>query len=287
MKRFLRAPVLTRPEPRGRPDDLGRRSDSARPGRLRPGRAVAQPVAGRRSGGCPGREPGRHDAGPARRRLPDGAGLADAGRWRGGGRCRRPAPATGAPIRSRAGAVLVAGGLLAMVVGGGALLGRQQAEQTWSETEEAARAARQVAAPTPRWLDEPALDAGRRPIQRRPPRRVRHRPPPHRPPSTPTPAAPPQVVAEPTIRAWHGPKMSSGSLPLKSRQPTSAPSPSEPPADVPSAEPTPGPNPRASADAVEILGSEFRFLDPPEPGAQAIIGLQVRNHADLPTGRCA
>jgi hypothetical protein len=41
---------------------------------------------------------------------------------------------------------------------------------------------------------------------------------------------------------------------------------------------------RAPASAVEIAGSEFRFIDPPEPGAQAIISVRVQNHADLPTG---
>jgi LPXTG-site transpeptidase (sortase) family protein len=41
---------------------------------------------------------------------------------------------------------------------------------------------------------------------------------------------------------------------------------------------------RAPASAIEIAGSEFRFLDPPEPGAQAIISVRVQNHADLPTG---
>ncbi|MCC6178074.1 MAG: sortase [Chloroflexi bacterium] len=43
-------------------------------------------------------------------------------------------------------------------------------------------------------------------------------------------------------------------------------------------------SPHASVGEIELAEAGFRFLDPPEPGAQAIIAVLVRNHADLPTG---
>jgi LPXTG-site transpeptidase (sortase) family protein len=49
-------------------------------------------------------------------------------------------------------------------------------------------------------------------------------------------------------------------------------------------EPPATPEPRAPADAVALIDSEFRFLDPPEPGAQAHVSVSVRNDSPLPTG---
>jgi len=66
---------------------------------------------------------------------------------------------------------------------------------------------------------------------------------------------------------------------------------SEPPAaedaaadEPPAVAPTPTPEPRAPAEAITLVESDFRFLDPPEPGAQARISVEVRNRANLPTG---
>src|SRR4051812_40229645 len=59
--------------------------------------------------------------------------------------------------------VLLLGGLLAMSVSGGALLLRWYAAESWAGSEEAARAARQLDAPPPRWLDEPGDSAAARP----------------------------------------------------------------------------------------------------------------------------
>ena len=46
-----------------------------------------------------------------------------------------------------------------------------------------------------------------------------------------------------------------------------------------------GPPPRrATANDVGVADVDFRFLDPPEPGAHARLQLAVRNRADVPTG---
>ena len=44
------------------------------------------------------------------------------------------------------------------------------------------------------------------------------------------------------------------------------------------------PQPRASAAEIELGNVEFRFLDPPEAGAHALVALELTNHADVPSG---
>jgi sortase (surface protein transpeptidase) len=41
----------------------------------------------------------------------------------------------------------------------------------------------------------------------------------------------------------------------------------------------------ATADQLSLDSVDFRFLDPPEPGAHARIAIDVANHADIPSGR--
>jgi LPXTG-site transpeptidase (sortase) family protein len=41
----------------------------------------------------------------------------------------------------------------------------------------------------------------------------------------------------------------------------------------------------ASADQLSLESVDFRFLDPPEPGAHARVAISVANHADVPSGR--
>ena len=41
----------------------------------------------------------------------------------------------------------------------------------------------------------------------------------------------------------------------------------------------------ASADQLSLDSTDFRFLDPPEPGAHARVAITVANHADVPSGR--
>jgi LPXTG-site transpeptidase (sortase) family protein len=41
----------------------------------------------------------------------------------------------------------------------------------------------------------------------------------------------------------------------------------------------------ATADQLSLDSADFRFLDPPEPGAHARIAFTVANHADMPSGR--
>src|SRR5581483_11203059 len=76
-------------------------------------------------------------------------------------------PATGAGplkgnLRVAAAGLLLVGGLIAMLIGGGALAGSWYASQSWAATDEAEQANRQLAAETPRWVDDPAAMAPRR-----------------------------------------------------------------------------------------------------------------------------
>lgn len=161
-----------------------------------------------------------------------------------------------------------------MLAGGGVLIAQWYAGRVWATSEVAQEAARQLDAPAPRWLDEPGAAPTSTP----------------RATATPRPAAPtstPGTVAASAARTVPAPS----AAPAEGRPaPTSdaaadhraagdaeAVPPEEP-------DPPPTPEPRAAADAIEIMDSEFRFLDPPEPGAQARIGLVLRNHGDLPTG---
>jgi LPXTG-site transpeptidase (sortase) family protein len=41
----------------------------------------------------------------------------------------------------------------------------------------------------------------------------------------------------------------------------------------------------ATADQLSLESADFRFLDPPEPGAHARLAFTVTNHADVPSGR--
>jgi hypothetical protein len=179
-----------------------------------------------------------------------------------------------------AGLVFV-GGLVAMLIGGGALLGSWYAGRSWATSDEAEQANRQLAAETPRWVDDPAATAPRRPT-----------PAPTltvtatltiavsvaTPAATPADATPANVAQADVVNAPHRP----GAVEAEPAEPPAAEAVDAegPPADAP----TPTPEPRAPADAVTLVESDFRFLDPPEPGAQARISVEVHNRADLPTG---
>jgi LPXTG-site transpeptidase (sortase) family protein len=49
--------------------------------------------------------------------------------------------------------------------------------------------------------------------------------------------------------------------------------------------PTPTPTVTVTADQMSLDAADFRFLDPPEPGAHARLAITVANHADAPSGR--
>ena len=48
---------------------------------------------------------------------------------------------------------------------------------------------------------------------------------------------------------------------------------------------SPRPVVTASADQLSLDSVDFRFLDPPQPGAHARVAISVANHADIPSGR--
>ncbi len=65
-------------------------------------------------------------------------------------------------------------------------------------------------------------------------------------------------------------------------QPLPTPAPFAPTAVVPAVEATPV---LASADQVSLESTEFRFLDPPEPGSHARVAITVRDTAEVPSAR--
>ncbi len=64
-----------------------------------------------------------------------------------------------------------------------------------------------------------------------------------------------------------------------------APVPTEPPPDIPLFDVVPTPGPTASADQLSLDSADFRFLDPPEPGAHARVAITVANHATVTSSR--
>lgn len=173
-------------------------------------------------------------------------------------------------VRVVAAAVLLAGGLLVMLVGGGAVAASWYSASSWAATDEAEQASRTLAAAPPRWLDEGEATPMPRPT------------------STPRPATPTQLarsadapaerlVTQPTVNA-------SGAGARGDPTASAADEPPPPPevADTPPATATP--EPRAPADAIALVDTAFRFLDPPEAGAQAQITASIQNRSHLPTG---
>jgi LPXTG-site transpeptidase (sortase) family protein len=188
-------------------------------------------------------------------------------------------------LARNAGAVLlVGGGLLTVAVGGGALIGREKAERSWAESNEASQAARVLAAPAPRWIDEQAATPTALPRAAQ-----------ARATGLPTPTLAAQATSTPAMNA---------AVDVRQATPLALPlalTPHSEPGVAPELTSLPGGTTeraesdalpeigivgelRAPASAVEIARSEFRFLDPPEPGAQAVISVQLHNEADLPTG---
>ncbi len=64
-----------------------------------------------------------------------------------------------------------------------------------------------------------------------------------------------------------------------------APVPTQRPPDIPLFDVVPTPAPTASADQLSLDSADFRFLDPPEPGAHARVAFTVANHATVTSGR--
>jgi LPXTG-site transpeptidase (sortase) family protein len=64
-----------------------------------------------------------------------------------------------------------------------------------------------------------------------------------------------------------------------------APVPTRPPADIPLFDVVPTPGPTASADELSLDSVDFRFLDPPQPGAHARVAITVSNHASVTSSR--
>ncbi|MCC7369701.1 MAG: sortase [Chloroflexi bacterium] len=172
-------------------------------------------------------------------------------------------------------AALLVGGLLVMLIGGGAVAAGWYTARTWESSVEGEQAARALAAPTPRFLDDAAPTPTLRPTST--PR-----------PATPRPATPTPLQATPALalRAADAGERRGGHLaataPAGDDDRAQDASPPDAERDVPA--PTATPEPRAPTDAIALAESEFRFLDPPEPGAQAQLTVAIRNASTLPTG---
>jgi sortase (surface protein transpeptidase) len=204
-----------------------------------------------------------------------------------------PSRGRGRRLRAGAGGMLIGGGLLVMLAGGSTLLAREQAAQSWATSDEAVQAARQVDAPAPRWLDESMPTPSLRSAAISTPARatVPAAATTMSPPATPT--SPPATTTSSTATR---PGPASGTAPAadaelaRITETATGPLAADGPATAEASDEEASPDdvdiptaPRASAHDVEILWSEFRFLDPPEPGAQATIAIHVRNHSPHPT----
>jgi hypothetical protein len=168
------------------------------------------------------------------------------------------------PLIGRLAAVLfLAGGLSAMVIGGGALMVTWHAGQTWAESDEADRASRELSSERPRWVDDPAdvapggpASASGGPVAAA-----------ARPTSDGSPSADrAERSASGADRLTAGPGLLSQEAGPTDRAESNGPT-----------------EQRAPPEAITLVESDFRFIDPPEPGARARITVTVRNGADLPS----
>jgi sortase A len=74
-------------------------------------------------------------------------------------------------------------------------------------------------------------------------------------------------------------------VPANAQTEVIAPVPTQAPPNIPLFDVVPTPGPTASADQLSLDSADFRFLDPPEPGAHARVAITVANHASVTSGR--
>jgi LPXTG-site transpeptidase (sortase) family protein len=73
--------------------------------------------------------------------------------------------------------------------------------------------------------------------------------------------------------------------PASARSDAIAPVPTPRPPEIPRFDVVPTPVATATADQLSLDATDFRFLDPPEPGAHARLAITVANHAELGSSR--
>jgi LPXTG-site transpeptidase (sortase) family protein len=166
-------------------------------------------------------------------------------------------------LRPRLSSVLIGAGLGTLLVGGFVIGVPWYASEQWRNSPEAVRAQRNADVPPPIWLTPtPADPAAARSAATavRPARPAVQR---VNPTTTTTTAgaAPPAATSQPAGLGDAAP-------------PTAAPEPVEPAAITP----TPAVSP------LQLMATEFQFLDPPEPGASARLNVTVHNPTDTPSG---
>ncbi|MGE3908823.1 MAG: sortase [Chloroflexota bacterium] len=173
-------------------------------------------------------------------------------------------------LRMGAAAVLLAGGLVGFILGLGIVASGWYSARTWAASEEAEVAARNLDTSKPRWVESSEAIPTLRPT------------------ATPRPSstAPATAIAVPAAQPAGGTATAAISTPTTQpnaniAEPTATSAATVEPTEEPT--PTATPEPRAAASEITLADSGFRFLDPPEPGAQAIISLDVQNASALPT----
>src|SRR5438874_10484701 len=151
-------------------------------------------------------------------------------------------------VRLMLGVALLIFGLVGIGVGGGAYFQSWYAAWLFSHSGEAERMQRQAAQlqSRPFWIDEPS--------------------------SRPAPGASdgsglPLLPGE--GRGESVPAASANGLAAQSASPAAEPE---------------APQPRAAPAEIELGNVEFRFLDPPEAGAHAVVAVELTNHASLSSG---
>jgi len=197
-------------------------------------------------------------------------------------------------LRPVAGVLLLTVGMLGVLIGGGAYGYAWYAEQAWARSDDAERLERQASAETPLWVDAEdgdetpgrAVEAGQAP------------------PAAPTARAAPTSATDPDgviasrsrRRSAREPDSQGSARPVDGEGRDSADLATAGPSNETVADLGPDdaeltgtqdaapPSPLASAEEIELAEVEFRFLDPPEPGAHARLAVTLQSHADRPTG---
>ena len=212
----------------------------------------------------------------------------------------------------RLGAVLLlAAGALGVLVGGGAYAHAWYTGWAWAQSDDAERAERRVAAETPLWIDDSIEPDAERPT-------LAPASPGDRTGEVVPVAEPPRAVSAGRAglagRSAVGPRTGRVQQSVRASRDAAVPEAGGSP-DLPSDDggrddgllgPDDGllaphdgllgpyddlledaPIPPVAAEEIELAEAQFRFLDPPEPGATAKLSVVLRSHADNPSGPIA
>jgi sortase (surface protein transpeptidase) len=185
--------------------------------------------------------------------------------------------------------LIVAVGLAAVGLGLSVFLDAWQTSRAWVGSAEALHA--DLPAESPTWIDPPAEGTTHRARAGSGAVRAQFIAPPPAPPDSP--ATTPADTPSPAISEAPGSVARLVPTPISPLTPTSAALPATPSTLAVESATSP-PNPAVSVpaslpapDQIALVEADFRFLDPPEPGAHARLAVTLQSRADRPTGPLA